>query len=87
MTPSVAVNPVFSSSVSYPILLAVPLLGIALIVVFVLARSSMRKTHRSRSVRVRTDDVIDAMSETKSVLFDDPAQAIEQMYDRTEIEV
>jgi len=68
-------------------LLAIPFLGIASIVVFVLARSSGRKSHRARIAHVQTDDVLDAMSESSSMLSDDPAQALELMYDRTEIEV
>jgi hypothetical protein len=56
-------------------------------VVFVLARSSRKNAHRSRIAQVQTDDVIDAMSESTSVLSDDPAQALELMYDRTEVEV
>ncbi len=87
VTPAVAIGPASSSNVSYSILLAVPFLGIASIVVFVLARSSRKNAHRSRIAQVQTDDVIDAMSESTSVLSDDPAQALELMYDRTEVEV
>jgi hypothetical protein len=87
VAPAVAINPVILSSISNSILLAVPLLGIASIVVFVLARSSKRKSHRGRIVSVQTDDVLDAVTESSCMLSDDPAQALELMYDRTEIEV
>ena len=87
VTPAVAISPVSSSSASYSILLIIPFLGIASIVVFVLARSSVRKSHRSRIAQVQTDDVLDAISESSSMLSDDPAKALELMYDRTEIEV
>ena len=87
VTPVVAISPVSPSSASYPMLLAIPFLGIASIVVFVLARSSGRKSHRSRIAHVQTDDVLDAMSESSSMLSDDPAQALELMYDKTEIKV
>ena len=86
VTPAVAIGPVSSPNVSYSVVIAVPFLAIASIVVFVLARSSRKNAYRSRIAQVQTDDVIDAMSESSSVLSDDPAQALELMYDRTEVE-
>jgi len=87
VAPSVAINHATPAGASYALLLFVPLLALASIVVFVLARSGKRKTQRQRFVVVQTDDVINAMSESSSMLSDDPAQALGVMYDNSEIDV
>ena len=87
VTPSVAINYSIPSSGSFAFLFVVPLLGVASIVVFLVARSGKRKTHRCRITSVQTEDVIDAVAESSSMLSNDPAQALEVMYDRSEIEV
>ena len=87
VTPTIAIEDVTQNNASYALLFVIPLLGVASIVVFVLARSGKRKIHQRRITAVQTEEVIDAVAESSSLLSDDPAQALEVMYDRSEIEI
>jgi len=72
-----------SSNVPTPLLL-LPILVIASILVFILARLGKRKKQNPHRVRIQRDDVLDAMINYASDLPDNSSQALAKMYEQSE---
>ena len=74
-----------STSMATPVLYFVLLFAVSLFV-YILSRFLRPKKHKHRSVRIQTDDVVNAMENYASDLPDNASQALAQMYEQVEDE-
>ncbi len=84
VTSPLAIDLLASSNAIPTPLLLLPVLLIASIIVFILARLGKRKRQIRHRVPIQTDDVVDAMINYASDLPDNASQALAKMFEQSE---